>query len=82
MANVHGLDDQQPPGLVEADQDAQAIRKKRKMFHCPIPGCDSRVAGKGFPLKNSWTKHMTKIHNLDVQQLPEPIETDREIGEM
>ncbi|KAG5930799.1 hypothetical protein E4U53_002115 [Claviceps sorghi] len=54
---------------------------KRKKFHCAIPGCDySKSGGKAFPRKDNWKRHMTKIHNMDQQQLPEPIEVDSEMG--
>ncbi|KAG5914160.1 hypothetical protein E4U42_000658 [Claviceps africana] len=54
---------------------------KRKKFHCAVPGCDySKAGGKAFPRKDNWKRHMTKIHNMDQQQLPEPIEVDSEMG--
>lgn len=55
--------------------------EKKKKFHCAIPGCDySRQGGKGFPRKDNWKRHMTKIHGLDQKQLPEPVEADQEMG--
>ncbi|KAG6010115.1 hypothetical protein E4U21_000149 [Claviceps maximensis] len=56
---------------------------KKKKFHCAIPGCDySKSGGKAFPRKDNWKRHMTKIHNMHQQQLPEPIaiEVDSEMG--
>ncbi|KAK5998802.1 Zinc finger protein ZXDC [Cladobotryum mycophilum] len=51
--------------------------EKKKKFHCSVPGCDySRTGGKAFPRKDNWKRHMMKIHNIDQQQLPEPIEID------
>ncbi|KAG6015138.1 hypothetical protein E4U43_005654 [Claviceps pusilla] len=55
--------------------------EKKKKFHCAIPGCDySKSGGKAFPRKDNWKRHMTKIHNVDQQQLPDPIEVDSEMG--
>ncbi|KAG6038777.1 hypothetical protein E4U41_003709 [Claviceps citrina] len=55
--------------------------EKRKKFHCAIPGCDYSKSGvKAFPRKDNWKRHMIKIHNMDQQQLPEPIEMDSEMG--
>jgi hypothetical protein len=51
--------------------------EKKKKFHCAIQGCDySRAGGKAFPRKDNWKRHMTKIHNMDSQNLPEPIEVE------
>ncbi|KAM5346864.1 hypothetical protein ACJ41O_009869 [Fusarium nematophilum] len=55
--------------------------EKKKKFHCAVPGCDySRQGGKGFPRKDNWKRHMTKIHNMDQRYLPEPEEVDQEMG--
>ncbi|KAF4465123.1 hypothetical protein FALBO_8037 [Fusarium albosuccineum] len=57
--------------------------EKKKKFHCAVPGCDySRQGGKGFPRKDNWKRHMTKIHNMDQRYLPEPEEVDQEMGGM
>ncbi|KAF4978753.1 hypothetical protein FZEAL_4914 [Fusarium zealandicum] len=57
--------------------------EKKKKFHCAVPGCDySRQGGKGFPRKDNWKRHMTKIHNMDQKHLPEPEEVDEEMGGM
>jgi hypothetical protein len=46
-----------------------------------VPGCDySRQGGKGFPRKDNWKRHMTKIHNMDQRHLPEPVEVDQDMG--
>lgn len=51
--------------------------EKRKNFHCSIIGCDySKAGGKAFPRKDNWKRHMMKIHNIDQQSLPEPVEDD------
>ncbi|POR34169.1 Zinc finger transcription factor ace1 [Tolypocladium paradoxum] len=56
--------------------------EKKKKFHCSVQDCDySRAKGKGFPRKDNWKRHMTKIHNMDQTQLPEPIEVDHEMSE-
>ncbi|KAF4965319.1 hypothetical protein FSARC_6865 [Fusarium sarcochroum] len=55
--------------------------ERKKKFHCAVPGCDySRQGGKGFPRKDNWKRHMTKIHNMDQRHLPEPVEVDHEMG--
>ncbi|KAK7426821.1 hypothetical protein QQZ08_006722 [Neonectria magnoliae] len=55
--------------------------ERKKKFHCAIQGCDySRQGGKGFPRKDNWKRHMTKIHNVDQRFLPEPVEADEEMG--
>lgn len=55
--------------------------EKKKKFHCVVAGCDySRQGGKGFPRKDNWKRHMTKIHGVDQQQLPEPIEVDQDMA--
>ncbi|KAF5656466.1 hypothetical protein FHETE_10987 [Fusarium heterosporum] len=55
--------------------------ERKKKFHCAVPGCDySRQGGKGFPRKDNWKRHMTKIHNMDQRHLPEPVEVDQEMG--
>ncbi|KAH7176497.1 hypothetical protein EDB81DRAFT_39793 [Dactylonectria macrodidyma] len=55
--------------------------EKKKKFHCAVQGCDySRQGGKGFPRKDNWKRHMTKIHNMDQRFLPEPVEADTEMG--
>ncbi|KAF5019909.1 hypothetical protein F66182_8071 [Fusarium sp. NRRL 66182] len=54
--------------------------ERKKKFHCAVPGCDySRQGGKGFPRKDNWKRHMTKIHNMDQRHLPEPVEVDQEM---
>ncbi|UKZ74285.1 hypothetical protein TrVFT333_001947 [Trichoderma virens FT-333] len=54
--------------------------EKKKKFHCSIAGCDySRAGGKAFPRKDNWKRHMIKIHNIEQQQLPEPIEVDMDV---
>ncbi|KAI5464176.1 hypothetical protein BGZ63DRAFT_146926 [Mariannaea sp. PMI_226] len=54
--------------------------EKKKKFHCAVPGCDySRQGGKGFPRKDNWKRHMTKIHNMDQRYLPEPVEVDSDM---
>ncbi|PON21463.1 hypothetical protein TGAM01_v209626 [Trichoderma gamsii] len=51
--------------------------EKKKKFHCSVTGCDySRAGGKAFPRKDNWKRHMMKIHNIEQQSLPEPIEVD------
>ncbi|GJN81252.1 hypothetical protein PLIIFM63780_004784 [Purpureocillium lilacinum] len=53
--------------------------EKKKKFHCSVPGCEfSRAGGRAFPRKDNWKRHMTKIHNMDQAQLPEPIEVDQD----
>ncbi|PTD04195.1 hypothetical protein HYE67_000735 [Fusarium culmorum] len=55
--------------------------ERKKKFHCAVPGCDySRQGGKGFPRKDNWKRHMTKIHNMDQRYLPEPVEVDQDMG--
>ncbi|KAK2608672.1 hypothetical protein QQS21_002783 [Conoideocrella luteorostrata] len=55
--------------------------EKKKKFHCAISGCDySKSGGKAFPRKDNWKRHMTKIHNMDQKDLPEPVEIDSEMG--
>ncbi|KAG5761910.1 hypothetical protein H9Q72_009988 [Fusarium xylarioides] len=55
--------------------------ERKKKFHCAVQGCDySRQGGKGFPRKDNWKRHMTKIHNMDQRHLPEPVEVDQEMG--
>ncbi|KAM4064905.1 Zinc finger domain-containing protein [Hirsutella rhossiliensis] len=55
--------------------------EKKKKFHCSVQGCDySRTGGKGFPRKDNWKRHMTKIHNMDQAHLPEPVEVDQEMS--
>jgi hypothetical protein len=55
--------------------------EKKKKFHCSIPDCDySRMGGKAFPRKDNWKRHMTKIHNMEGSNLPEPVEVDHEMG--
>ncbi|KAJ4140175.1 hypothetical protein NW768_001530 [Fusarium equiseti] len=55
--------------------------ERKKKFHCAVPGCDySRQGGKGFPRKDNWKRHMTKIHNMDQRYLPDPVEVDQEMG--
>ncbi|KID89440.1 Zinc finger transcription factor ace1 [Metarhizium guizhouense ARSEF 977] len=55
--------------------------EKKKKFHCAFPECDySKAGGKAFPRKDNWKRHMTKIHNMDQQHLPEPIEVDLDMG--
>ncbi|TWU77008.1 hypothetical protein ED733_007563 [Metarhizium rileyi] len=55
--------------------------EKKKKFHCAFPECDySKGGGKAFPRKDNWKRHMTKIHNINQQHLPEPIEIDLEMG--
>lgn len=55
--------------------------ERKKKFHCAVPGCDySRQGGKGFPRKDNWKRHMTKIHNMDQSHLPEPVEVDQDMG--
>ncbi|KAL7947910.1 hypothetical protein V8C42DRAFT_342904 [Trichoderma barbatum] len=54
--------------------------EKKKKFHCSVAGCDySRAGGKAFPRKDNWKRHMIKIHNIEQQQLPEPIEVDMDV---
>ncbi|KAL6797719.1 hypothetical protein GGI42DRAFT_83266 [Trichoderma sp. SZMC 28013] len=54
--------------------------EKKKKFHCSVTGCDySRAGGKAFPRKDNWKRHMIKIHNIEQQQLPEPIEVDMDV---
>ncbi|KAL6871419.1 hypothetical protein J3F83DRAFT_665799 [Trichoderma novae-zelandiae] len=54
--------------------------EKTKKFHCSVAGCDySRTGGKAFPRKDNWKRHMIKIHNIEQQQLPEPIEVDMDL---
>ncbi|KAL7816631.1 hypothetical protein V8C26DRAFT_400047 [Trichoderma gracile] len=54
--------------------------EKKKKFHCSVVGCDySRAGGKAFPRKDNWKRHMIKIHNIEQQQLPEPIEVDMDL---
>ncbi|KAF4124575.1 ZnF C2H2 [Geosmithia morbida] len=54
--------------------------EKKKKFHCSIQGCDySRAGGKAFPRKDNWKRHMTKIHSMDHDSLPEPVEIDQEM---
>ncbi|PHH78308.1 hypothetical protein CDD82_3113 [Ophiocordyceps australis] len=51
---------------------------KKKLFHCTVQGCEySKTGGKAFPRKDNWKRHMTKIHNLEQSQLPEPVEVDQ-----
>ncbi|PHH66371.1 hypothetical protein CDD81_7426 [Ophiocordyceps australis] len=51
---------------------------KKKKFHCTVQGCEySKTGGKAFPRKDNWKRHMTKIHNLEQSQLPEPVEVDQ-----
>ncbi|PNY22686.1 Zinc finger transcription factor ace1 [Tolypocladium capitatum] len=55
--------------------------EKKKLFHCSVQDCDySRAGGKGFPRKDNWRRHMTKIHNVDQTRLPEPIEVDHDMN--
>ncbi|KAF4339958.1 zinc finger transcription factor ace1 [Fusarium beomiforme] len=55
--------------------------ERKKKFHCAVQGCDySRQGGKGFPRKDNWKRHMTKIHNMDQRHLPEPVEVDQEMS--
>ncbi|KAL6917786.1 hypothetical protein FSHL1_009216 [Fusarium sambucinum] len=55
--------------------------ERKKKFHCAVPGCDySRQGGKGFPRKDNWKRHMTKIHNMDQRYLPDPVEVDQDMG--
>ncbi|KJZ75775.1 hypothetical protein HIM_04932 [Hirsutella minnesotensis 3608] len=55
--------------------------EKKKKFHCSVSGCDySRAGGKAFPRKDNWKRHMTKIHNMDQANLPEPVEIDQEMS--
>ncbi|KAJ4194348.1 hypothetical protein NW767_007031 [Fusarium falciforme] len=55
--------------------------EKKKKFHCSVPGCDySKQGGKGFPRKDNWKRHMTKIHNVAPINLPEPEEVDYEMS--
>ncbi|KAM3559822.1 hypothetical protein MY1884_001481 [Beauveria asiatica] len=54
--------------------------EKKKKFHCSIEGCDySKLGGRAFPRKDNWKRHMIKIHNLEQQQLPSPVEVDVEM---
>lgn len=54
--------------------------EKKKKFHCSVTGCDySRAGGKAFPRKDNWKRHMIKIHNIEQQSLPEPIEVDMDV---
>ncbi len=54
--------------------------EKKKKFHCSVEGCDySRHGGKAFPRKDNWKRHMMKIHHLEQQQLPLPVEVDAEM---
>ncbi|KAM0258185.1 hypothetical protein ACHAQJ_003953 [Trichoderma viride] len=54
--------------------------EKKKKFHCSVTGCDySRAGGKAFPRKDNWKRHMIKIHNIEQQLLPEPIEVDMDV---
>ncbi|KAJ6783516.1 hypothetical protein PWT90_02047 [Aphanocladium album] len=54
--------------------------EKKKKFHCSIEGCDySKLGGRAFPRKDNWKRHMIKIHNLEQQQLPMPVEVDAEM---
>ncbi|KAH7304946.1 hypothetical protein B0I35DRAFT_484139 [Stachybotrys elegans] len=51
--------------------------EKKKKYHCALQGCDySKAGGKAFPRKDNWKRHMTKIHNMDPNHLPEPVEVD------
>lgn len=55
--------------------------EKKKKFHCAVQNCEySRQGGKGFPRKDNWKRHMTKIHNMDQKSLPEPEEVDQDMG--
>ncbi|KAI9163395.1 hypothetical protein HJFPF1_05005 [Paramyrothecium foliicola] len=59
------------------DQPHKLKHEKKKKFHCAIQGCDySRAGGKAFPRKDNWKRHMTKIHNMDQHNLPEPVEVE------
>lgn len=54
--------------------------EKKKKFHCSVTGCDySRAGGKAFPRKDNWKRHMIKIHNIEQQSLPEPVEVDMDV---
>ncbi|TQV93273.1 Zinc finger domain-containing protein, C2H2-type [Cordyceps javanica] len=54
--------------------------EKKKKFHCSMEGCDySKLGGRAFPRKDNWKRHMMKIHNLEQQQLPMPVEVDAEM---
>ncbi|KAL6893245.1 hypothetical protein GGI43DRAFT_174610 [Trichoderma evansii] len=54
--------------------------EKKKKFHCSVTGCDySRAGGKAFPRKDNWKRHMIKIHNIEQQALPEPVEVDMDV---
>ncbi|KAL7920036.1 hypothetical protein ACQKWADRAFT_299572 [Trichoderma austrokoningii] len=54
--------------------------EKKKKFHCSVTGCDySRAGGKAFPRKDNWKRHMMKIHNIEQQSLPEPVEVDMDV---
>ncbi|OAA55636.1 Zinc finger domain-containing protein, C2H2-type [Cordyceps fumosorosea ARSEF 2679] len=54
--------------------------EKKKKFHCSMEGCDySKFGGRAFPRKDNWKRHMMKIHNLEQQQLPLPVEVDAEM---
>lgn len=51
--------------------------EKRKRFHCSVTDCAySMAGGKTFLRRDTWERHMIRIHNIDQQALPEPIEVD------
>lgn len=55
--------------------------EKKKKYHCAIQGCDySRAGGKAFPRKDNWKRHMTKIHQMENRDLPEPEEVDEDMA--
>lgn len=46
-----------------------------KKFHCAFHDCEySRSGGKSFLRKDNWKRHMTRIHQVAQQDLPEPVE--------
>ncbi|OAA75264.1 Zinc finger domain-containing protein, C2H2-type [Akanthomyces lecanii RCEF 1005] len=54
--------------------------EKKKKFHCSVDGCDySKNGGRAFPRKDNWKRHMIKIHHVEQQQLPMPVEVDAEM---
>ncbi|RSL82445.1 hypothetical protein CEP51_005171 [Fusarium floridanum] len=57
--------------------------QKNKRFHCTVSGCEySRQGGMGFHRKEHWKRHMSKMHNVEGQHLPDPAEIDVEMGGM
>ena len=91
MIKFHRLDRQQLPEPVQVEMTGIQLdpesslpatsthlqrhindrHEKKKEYLCTVLMC-----GRTYVRKHDWKRHMTTVHGLDAQQLPEPVQVE------